>query len=572
MDEQAKKSIVRIYQKQASSGSQSKVWAIGCGFLAGDRSILTCCHVIRDVLSPEKNLVGKEVELDFPFPHPGSGILKAKVILATEQPDLARLELLSDPPARALPLPLSFETNLWDHQYSAFGITFERQEGYWVSGKIKSSIGDGTIQMDSDSVFKVEKGFSGTVLWDDHVKKAVGMVAITESAQEMKAAYAISMADILEKCPDLEVQTAASASEQNNICGYSNKIHEDKKKIDYSKYLLNLSKDLEQLTHRQIPRFFKSEKSCAVSLLLKKSKINSQKISAKEVLSMSDPVMILGEPGSGKTYLLNSLALDVINDNSFVPIIIEGKYWGVLFSTVIDAICFILKPSQMNIDKAAIESDLANNKYIILIDGYDEIRNSKLNFEIEIKRYFNSCKIILTSRETNYHGELYNFLAYKIEELSDDQIDQYAIENISIKYFSNRLRDLNLLDLARLPLYLWMLCIIVKENEGAIPNNKSVIHERFAIHLLEEYPYKRNPSFEPKLSLESKLNFLSKLARRVPLDLNLINRVESAKDSEIYADEKILLSEILDSGLLKGNYSQFDFVHPSFRGGCRESI
>ena len=55
MDEQTKTSIVRIYKKQDSTTRP-----IGCGFLAKDRTILTCWHVIRDALYPEKDLVGKE--------------------------------------------------------------------------------------------------------------------------------------------------------------------------------------------------------------------------------------------------------------------------------------------------------------------------------------------------------------------------------------------------------------------------------------------------------------------------------------------------------------------------------
>ena len=67
MYEQAKTSIVRIYKRK-----DLKYWPIGCGFFIGDRSILTCRHVVGNALSPEINLSRKEVELDFPF-LPSSG-------------------------------------------------------------------------------------------------------------------------------------------------------------------------------------------------------------------------------------------------------------------------------------------------------------------------------------------------------------------------------------------------------------------------------------------------------------------------------------------------------------------
>ena len=211
MDERAKSSIVRVYKKQ-----DSKTWPIGCGFLAGVRSILTCWHVVRDALSPETDLLDKEIMLDFPFPHPCSGLLKAKVSLVVEKPDLARLELLSDPPKTAISMPLSMNMDLWGHPYNAFGVTGGRPEGFWNDGVLKSSIGDGTIQMDSspNSVFKIERGFSGTAIWDDHdqVKRAVGMVVMTELNPETKAAYGIPMAEILEICPDLKAIDTSQGS------------------------------------------------------------------------------------------------------------------------------------------------------------------------------------------------------------------------------------------------------------------------------------------------------------------------------------------------------------------------
>jgi len=210
MDERAKSSIVRVYKKQ-----DSKTWPIGCGFLAGVRSILTCWHVVRDALSPETDLLDKEIMLDFPFPHPCSGLLKAKVSLVVEKPDVARLELLSDPPKTAISMPLSMNMDLWGHPYNAFGVTGVRPEGFWNDGVLKSSIGDGTIQMDSpNSVFKIERGFSGTAIWDDHdqVKGAVGMVVMTELDPVTKAAYGIPMAEILEIFPDLKAIDTSQSS------------------------------------------------------------------------------------------------------------------------------------------------------------------------------------------------------------------------------------------------------------------------------------------------------------------------------------------------------------------------
>ena len=79
--------------------------------------------------------------------------------------------------------------------------------------------------------------------------------------------------------------------------------------------------------------------------------------------------------------------------------------------------------------------ELTSNKYVLLIDGFDEIRerNSKVLFESEVipLSRIGKLKIILTSREANYHGELPRFIKYKINELTNMQIDEYAQKNHS---------------------------------------------------------------------------------------------------------------------------------------------
>ncbi len=222
MDEQAQTSIVRIYRRQ-----DNRLLPIGCGFLIGGKSILTCWHVAREALFPKIDLIGQEVELDFPFPF-NSGVLRARVVFLAEEPDLIKLELLSDPPETTNPMPLSTETNLWHHPYSAFGITSERPEGCMVDGKIKNRIGDGTLQIESKSAYKVEKGFSGTAVWDDQLKTCVGMVVLTESDKETKAAYAIPVTEILKKCPELKPLITVTEPAKNSPPSVTDKIKSEK--------------------------------------------------------------------------------------------------------------------------------------------------------------------------------------------------------------------------------------------------------------------------------------------------------------------------------------------------------
>jgi len=216
------------------------------------------------------------------------------------------------------------------------------------------------------------------------------------------------------------------------------------------------------------------------------------------------------------------------------------------------------------ITNTIVKSELSLKRFAILIDGYDEIRNSKHAFlrEIELLARSGKAKIILTSREANYHGELSaQFHAWRIEEISDEQIDEFAKKVTSINNFSYILSEHNLLELARLPLYLVMLCRLGIDNQSQIPNNKAKIQEEFARFLLDVYPHRRNPLFNPAFTLNQKLDFLSIFARRKSIDIGFSDYADCAHEIGLIGDSNLLLDEIIESGLLKGDLSRLDFIH-----------
>lgn len=339
-----------------------------------------------------------------------------------------------------------------------------------------------------------------------------------------------------------------------------------KTSIDYSLYTKQVFKAISDETKKSIgyyiPIYLKE--TPINSLIRAKDNSISESILPEQVWLSHNHVIILGDPGSGKTCLLNRLALDIIGKSDFVPLIIEAKYWGFAFNTIPEAIKYVLKPYLSNISESTIIDDLTADKYIILIDGYDEIRANKVLFESEIipLAKIEGTRVILTSRESNYHGELPTFEIFKIKELSDVQIDEYANRVISYKSFSHYLSDLNLLELARLPLYLFMLCDSVKDNKR-LPKNKAILHRQFASKLLEKNLAKRIPGYQPRYTLRSKLQFLSILAEQKTIDPLFNDYIQCLKRTELIDNATDFMHEILESGVLKGNISSFDFIHPT---------
>src|SRR5260370_41914846 len=88
---------------------------------------------------------------------------------------MAVLELILPAPTLAHPVPLKLERNFKKHSYTAYG--FNQDEGRWTNGTVRGPIANGHVQLNSDvdAWQPIAQGFSGTAVWDEQEKGAVGM-------------------------------------------------------------------------------------------------------------------------------------------------------------------------------------------------------------------------------------------------------------------------------------------------------------------------------------------------------------------------------------------------------------
>ncbi len=179
---------VRIY---AAGGER----IVGSGFLAGERAVLTCAHVVTRALglpddTPEPP--PGQVSLDFPLLAPDQR-LAARVARWRPQDDIAVLELESAPPAGAEPAPLVEGGDLWGHPFRAFGFPAGHPEGVWASGVVCGPTACGGLQIEDtkETGYRVQPGFSGAPVWDDALGGVVGMVSAAERDPSVRAAFII---------------------------------------------------------------------------------------------------------------------------------------------------------------------------------------------------------------------------------------------------------------------------------------------------------------------------------------------------------------------------------------------
>ncbi|WP_071187408.1 trypsin-like peptidase domain-containing protein [Trichormus sp. NMC-1] len=190
-NESYKTRIARIY----TSADENVINVVGGGFLISDQYIVTCAHVVADALGINHTTQEKPqslIKLDFPF-CAGDNKKKFEANVKCWKPqsnpnysygeDIAVLEFLEKLPTNNITFQLSLaDTN--NHQFSVLGFPEGRDQGVITKGKLLGAVGDrlGLVQMEVEkqSSFYIEPGFSGTPVWDEELASFVGIVVSSE--------------------------------------------------------------------------------------------------------------------------------------------------------------------------------------------------------------------------------------------------------------------------------------------------------------------------------------------------------------------------------------------------------
>ncbi len=162
---------------------------VGAGFLVDAQHVFTCAHVVAEALglSPiSPTLPNQPILLDFPL-LPSTPRLRARVTVW--QPvnedwnggDIAGLELLDAAPEGAQPVTFAPTTDVWDHDFRAFGFPAVVEKGTWSTGRLLAEQGNGWIQIEDNRSggVPITQGFSGAAVWDEQLEGVVGMVVAT---------------------------------------------------------------------------------------------------------------------------------------------------------------------------------------------------------------------------------------------------------------------------------------------------------------------------------------------------------------------------------------------------------
>jgi len=261
-----------------------------------------------------------------------------------------------------------------------------------------------------------------------------------------------------------------------------------------------------------------------------------QKQEGLKIANDKQYLMVLGQPGAGKSTFLRKIGLEALKDKgggyqqNCIPVFIELKSFT---STPIDIEKVIVeefKICRLPYSEEFIANALEQGRLLILLDGLDEVPTVNTNEVISQIQDFvdrhDKNRFIVSCRTAAYRNNFKRFTDVKLADFDDTQIEQFIgnwFQSEVDKQAGTAQKCWELLqkpeyaaakELAHTPLLLTFLCLNYDRSQN-FPNNRSGLYNKALRILLEEWAAEKRIQKEEiyqGLSTELEESLLSEIA------------------------------------------------------------
>jgi len=342
--------------------------------------------------------------------------------------------------------------------------------------------------------------------------------------------------------------------------------------------------------------------------------LKRQQVDWQEAKCQHQRIMVLADPGMGKSTLLRmeagaiaqqerqQLEGDKALEDVIFPLFLRLSELAKRSEEVIDAIPELIQRDYPNTAPPLIlllKEKLKTGKCLLLLDALDEVPKVDRN-RIELKEKLNrfvgnySCQIICTSRIVGYDGAFVDGAKeVEIVPFSDKHIKQYieiwftnAAEHLSGKSVSaaELVRELRskpqVRGLAQNPLLLSLICSLYQEKGLTLPARRCQVYEKAVEYMLGKWSQNRRDQSEGRI--RAKLRLLEDIAYYYSCEGqeafefdDLYDRIEEYLQGERVptvfrdVDTDELITELSEQdGILQKLYAESDeylFLHRTFQ-------